>query len=191
MATTAAFNHIDLASQPAGTVKPWTKVDAGGMSYTHLQVSRPVHNLRDESPAEFNTDISGFGTFSWPSAERDFVDDAAVRGRYYDDVEALLRDNCEKLPLETFTIREMANERAGELFLKNSKVDRRFAQPGDVFWWQCNAIPEHKKAAAAARKPGRLYEAALQAYDMNDRLGWDQLIVNVHEVDDIKGPVNF
>ncbi|KAI1119730.1 hypothetical protein F5Y10DRAFT_158585 [Nemania abortiva] len=96
--TTASFNHIDLTSQPAGTVKPWTKVDAGGMSYTHTSVSRPVHNLREESPAEFNTDISGFGTFRWPSGEKAFTDDAAVRGAYYDDVEALLRDNCEALP---------------------------------------------------------------------------------------------
>ncbi|KAI1155399.1 hypothetical protein F4825DRAFT_56333 [Nemania diffusa] len=97
MAITAQFNHIDLASQPAGVVKPWTKVDGGGISYKHERVTRAVHNLRNESAAEFNTDVSGFGLMHWPSAEKAFTDDAAVRGAYYDDVAALLRADCEKL----------------------------------------------------------------------------------------------
>jgi len=99
--TTALFNHIDISSQPNGTTKPWSKVDGGGVSYKHKQVSRPVHDLRAaESNGEgtFNTDTSGFGTFRWPSAEKDFVEDSAVRGPYYDDVEALLRADCEALP---------------------------------------------------------------------------------------------
>ncbi|KAI1176416.1 methyltransferase [Nemania sp. FL0916] len=97
MTTTSTFNHIDLSSQAAGTKKPWTKVDAGGMSYGHEKVTRTVHNLRNESPSEFNTDISGFGTFVWPSLETEFLDDARVRGQYYDDTAALLRANCEAL----------------------------------------------------------------------------------------------
>lgn len=97
MSTTAFFNHIDTSAQPAGTTKPWSKVDGGGTSVQLQRVSRPVHDLRAESAANFNTDTSGFGTVRWPSGEKDFVDDAAVRGAYYADVEALLRANCEAL----------------------------------------------------------------------------------------------
>ncbi|KAI3327249.1 hypothetical protein HD806DRAFT_387732 [Xylariaceae sp. AK1471] len=102
--TTAAFYHIDPSSQPAGTAKPWTKVDGGGASYKTEQVTRPVHDLRSvgqEGAAGFSTDTSGFSTLRWPSGEKEFVDDAAVRGAYYDDVEALLRANCEALPSNT------------------------------------------------------------------------------------------
>ncbi|KAI1809891.1 hypothetical protein GGS20DRAFT_569956 [Poronia punctata] len=95
--TTSTFYHIDISALD-GT-KPWSKVDGGGISYKNKAVTRPVHNFRDESkPDSFNTDTSGFGTFQWPSSEKEFVDDAAVRGKYYQDVEALLRANCESLP---------------------------------------------------------------------------------------------
>ncbi|KAI0437632.1 hypothetical protein F4803DRAFT_565917 [Xylaria telfairii] len=97
----------------------------------------------------------------------------------------------EKLPLKTFTIREMANDYAGKLFLQRTRVDKQFAKPSDVHWWKCNALPEHKRAVLEARKPGGLYEIAMKAHDMNCRLGWDQILVHVHEVDDIDGPVNF
>ncbi|KAI0393388.1 hypothetical protein F5Y17DRAFT_432614 [Xylariaceae sp. FL0594] len=100
--TTALFNHIDTSTQPTGSsTKPWSKVDGGGVSFKFNQVSRPVHNLRVEAAkegAEFGTDVSGFTTFHWPSREKDFVDDSAVRGAYYEDVEALLRADCERLP---------------------------------------------------------------------------------------------
>ncbi|KAI0400423.1 hypothetical protein F4802DRAFT_585071 [Xylaria palmicola] len=97
MSTTAAFNHIDLASQPAGTAKPWNKVDGGGVSHGYQRVTRAVRDLRGEAASEFNTDVAGFGLVRWPAAERDFVDDAAVRGAYYDEVAALLRADCEAL----------------------------------------------------------------------------------------------
>ncbi|GAP87502.1 hypothetical protein SAMD00023353_2600470 [Rosellinia necatrix] len=96
-----------------------------------------------------------------------------------------------KLPPVTFTFREMANEHAGMLFLEKCKVDRRFAVPLDVYWWQCNAVPEHKEAVARARRADGLYEATLDSQNMNSRLGWDQILVHVHEVDDVIGPVNF
>ncbi|KAI8952814.1 hypothetical protein F4801DRAFT_599278 [Xylaria longipes] len=97
----------------------------------------------------------------------------------------------EKLPPMTFTIREMANEHAAKLFLQNTRVDKRFAEPSDVHWWKCNALPEHKRAVIDARKPDGLYELAMEVHDMNSRLGWDQILVHVHEVDDVNGPVNF
>ncbi|KAI1273639.1 hypothetical protein F5Y07DRAFT_376192, partial [Xylaria sp. FL0933] len=108
-------------------------------------------------------------------------------GSYGVDVELQI----EKLPPATFTVRELANEYAGKLFLEKSKVDRRFAESSDVYWWQHNAVPEHKSAVAAACKPDGLYEAKLEAYDMSSRLGWNQIVVLVTEVDDVAGPVNF
>ncbi|KAI0105648.1 methyltransferase [Nemania sp. FL0031] len=125
MATTATFNHIDLSSQPAGTLKPWTKVDAGGTSYTHQQVSRAVHNLRTESPAEFNTDISGFGTFRWPSPETDFADDAAVRGAYYSSIEAALRANCEALASNATSGKAGAKNRVHKVVIFDHTIRRR------------------------------------------------------------------
>jgi hypothetical protein len=100
MSTTAIFNHIDMSAQLAGTTKPWSKVDGAASSFKMEGVSRPVHDLRSQGEAtvDFGTDVSGFGTVRWPSAEKEFVDDKAVRGAYYDDVEALLRANCEALP---------------------------------------------------------------------------------------------
>ncbi|KAI2639323.1 hypothetical protein GGS21DRAFT_548714 [Xylaria nigripes] len=97
MSTTALFNHIDVTAQPA-SLKSWTKVDGGGHSFTYKSASRPVYDLRNQSLSQFTTDTTGFGLQHWPSPEKDFVDDAAVRGAYYADVEALLRENCEALP---------------------------------------------------------------------------------------------
>ncbi|KAI0526189.1 hypothetical protein F5B22DRAFT_655413 [Xylaria bambusicola] len=99
----------------------------------------------------------------------------------------------EKLPLMTFTFREMANEYAGDLFLKRSKVDEQAVTLDEVLWWEQNALPKHKKAVAAARKPHGLYEIELDIddIDMESRLGWSQILVHVHEVPDVVGPVNF
>ncbi|KAI1349962.1 methyltransferase [Xylaria sp. FL0043] len=97
MTTTASFNYIDPTSPLVGREKHWTKVDGGGFSYKYRQATRAVHNLREESPAEFNTDVAGFGLQVWPSGEKAFVDDAAVRGAYYADTEAVLRANCDAL----------------------------------------------------------------------------------------------
>ncbi|KAI0454015.1 methyltransferase [Xylaria acuta] len=127
MPTASRFNHIDITSQPSGTVKPWTKVDGGGASYTYKQVSRPVHDLRNEAPSEFNSDISGFGLLRWPSGEKDFVEDAAVRGAYYDDVVALLRDNCEALPSNAGTGKGGANNKVHKVVIFDHTIRRRVA----------------------------------------------------------------
>ncbi len=95
----------------------------------------------------------------------------------------------EKLPLATFTFREMANKYAGNLFLETSKVT--FPERSDVLWWERTALPKHKEAVAGARRPDGLYELAMDVDYMSARLGWNQILVHVHEVDDMGGPVNF
>ncbi|KAI0143802.1 hypothetical protein GGR57DRAFT_507775 [Xylariaceae sp. FL1272] len=100
MSTTASFNYIDTSAQAPGT-KSWTKVDADASSFTRQAVSRPVENLRGRE-AEFGTDISGFGVVHSPLpsslSAKSFEDDATVRGPYYDDIEQILRRDCEALP---------------------------------------------------------------------------------------------
>lgn len=98
----------------------------------------------------------------------------------------------EKAPPITFTVRELANEYAGQLFLEKTSVRKQFSEPADVLWWKNNAVPEHKEAMArveAGENEG-LFEAVLKTYDMNRRLGFDQIIVLVTAVDDVAGPVN-
>ncbi|KAI1313527.1 hypothetical protein F5Y03DRAFT_405117 [Xylaria venustula] len=128
--------------------------------------------------------------------EADDSDDADTRslsdydvgvGSYGVDVEVQM----EKLPPATFTIREKANEHAGKLFLEQTKVDRRFVEPSDAHWWQYNVLPEHRMALSAARRPDGLYNIEMDVYDMSSRLGWNQILVHVTEVDDVNGPVNF
>ncbi|KAI0428255.1 methyltransferase [Xylaria sp. FL1042] len=99
MTTTATFNYIDPTSAPDSTGKHWTKVDGGGLSYKHRQATHAVHNLREGAASQFNTDVAGFGLQRWPSSlsAHDFADDAAVRGAYYADTEAVLRANCDAL----------------------------------------------------------------------------------------------
>ncbi|KAI1743476.1 hypothetical protein F4680DRAFT_345801 [Xylaria scruposa] len=97
----------------------------------------------------------------------------------------------EKVERKSFSIREMANDYAAKLFLKNTRVHKQFATISDILWWKENALPEHKKAMSNAREPGGLYELIMNAHDMSDRLGWHQIVVHVHEVDDITGPANF
>ncbi|KAI1184276.1 methyltransferase [Nemania serpens] len=149
MSTTSTFNHIDLTSQPAGTTKPWTKVDAGGMSYTHEQVTRTVRNMRNEPPSEFNTDVTGFGTFRWPSREKDFVDDAAVRSAYYDDVTALLRADCEALASNAGTGRDGANNAVRKVVIFDHTIRRRV--PGAARAPVQQVHVDQTPAAAAAR----------------------------------------
>ncbi|RYO92738.1 hypothetical protein DL766_003436 [Monosporascus sp. MC13-8B] len=86
--TTAVFRHIDLSTQAPGT-KPWTKVDASFSSHSNQEVTRPVADLRGaRDPADFTLDSAGFALHRSPAAEKEFVDDAAVRGGYYAEVEA-------------------------------------------------------------------------------------------------------
>ncbi|KAI1426139.1 hypothetical protein F5Y12DRAFT_713588 [Xylaria sp. FL1777] len=97
--------------------------------------------------------------------------------------------HIEKLHPETFTIRELANLYAGEVFLEKLQVDER--EPSEVYWRECNVLPEHKKAEAEARKPDGLYQIEMEVYDMSSRFGWNKILVQVTEVDDVTGPVNF
>lgn len=87
--TTGNFKHIDISDQPPNT-KPWSKVDADATSFKLVAHKRSVHNLRGRE-GEFTTDNAGFAVYSEPAEEKAFADDAAVRGGYYAEVEALLR----------------------------------------------------------------------------------------------------
>jgi hypothetical protein len=99
----------------------------------------------------------------------------------------------EKAPLMAFTVRELANDYAGELFLEKTSVRKQFSEPADVLWWENNAVPEHKEAMARVKagENNGLFEAVLKTYDMNFRLGFDHIVVLVNEIDDVTGPVNF
>lgn len=88
MATTGVFRYIDNTKL---TGKAWTKVDAYQPAYDETERRRSVHDLRAAGLENFTTDICGFAVYNWPTAEKDFTDDAAVRAGYYADVEALLR----------------------------------------------------------------------------------------------------
>lgn len=84
---TATFKHIDTSSYEG---IPWSKVDGPGMSFKMQDVQRPVYNIRG-SEAQFDTNNSGFAVYNSPSQEKTFQNDEAVRTRYYQDVEDLLR----------------------------------------------------------------------------------------------------
>ncbi|RYP40176.1 hypothetical protein DL767_001891 [Monosporascus sp. MG133] len=113
--TTAVFRHMDLSTQAPGT-KPWSKVDAAVSSYGYQQVTRPVADLRAaRDPADFTLDSAGFALLRSPAAEKKFVDDAAVRGGYYSEVEALLRAHypgIKKVVIFDHTIRRRTHDAA-------------------------------------------------------------------------------
>ncbi|KAK3299869.1 uncharacterized protein B0H64DRAFT_2128 [Chaetomium fimeti] len=97
MTTTGEFNYLDPTSIKPG-VKPWTKVDGAYASFTLCGEQRTVTNLRDhvkpDSPPGHlgsDIDVAGFAFYHSPANEKDFTSDAAVRGPYYAEVEALLR----------------------------------------------------------------------------------------------------
>ncbi|AEO69905.1 1a92da63-964f-42c1-9ded-d29bf270bd70 [Thermothielavioides terrestris] len=108
MTTTGEFFYLDPASI-SPTTKPWAKVDGGSTSSFRLTArQRSVTNLRDALPAATlpsgplpgvfggDIDVGGFAAFHAPlnSDTADlFTTDAAVRERYYPQVEALLRAN--------------------------------------------------------------------------------------------------
>lgn len=100
----------------------------------------------------------------------------------------------ERLPLATFTDRELANEHAGNLFLRHSAVSRAIRGPLDDFWWVNNAVPVHRDAERAVAAKGNddaLYAADLYTFDMKARLGFDWMRVAVYAVDDVTGPLNI
>lgn len=96
--TTGVFKYIDPASyDPHATEpfkKPWGKVDGPGSSYTLIDKTRSVDNIRGRE-SEFSTDNSGFAVYNSPSKENNFNDASWVTTNYYAQVEELLR---EKLP---------------------------------------------------------------------------------------------
>lgn len=95
--TTGAFKYIDPASYVQSDepfVKPWSKVDGPGYSFRLTDHKRDVENIRGQE-SNFSVDTSGFSVYNYPAQEKEFVDDAKVRERYYAEVEAMLR---EKLP---------------------------------------------------------------------------------------------
>ncbi|KAI1393604.1 uncharacterized protein F4822DRAFT_439625 [Hypoxylon trugodes] len=96
-----------------------------------------------------------------------------------------------RLPLITFTDRGLANEHAGELFLRHSAVNEAIRKPLDDFWWANNAVTLHTEIQKTIREPGRLYTVELYTGDMNVRLGFDLIRVAVHAVDDVTGPLNI
>ncbi|KAI0167020.1 hypothetical protein GGR52DRAFT_556514 [Hypoxylon sp. FL1284] len=111
--TTAVFRHIDTSVIPQGT-KPWVKVDADATSFKLADHQRSVYNLRGQE-ADFSTDNAGFAVYAEPSRERAFVDDGAVRGAYYAEVEALLRrriPGVKKVVIFDHTVRRRTPEAA-------------------------------------------------------------------------------
>ncbi|KAI0204274.1 methyltransferase [Astrocystis sublimbata] len=124
--TTAVFNLVDLSTHHSGTrLKPWTKVDASGTSYDLENITSPVHSFRDAAPSEFNTDVTGFGLVRWPTGEKAFVDDEAVRGAYYDDVVALLKANCALLPSNSGTGKDGADNKVRKVVIFDHTIRRR------------------------------------------------------------------
>ncbi|KAI1432311.1 hypothetical protein GGR50DRAFT_617062 [Xylaria sp. CBS 124048] len=107
------------------------------------------------------------------------------------DRQSELRVQIQKEAPQTFTMREMANECAAALFITRSKVSEQDANTGDDFWWEQNALPVHRKGLSNGGKPDGLYEAVLDTKDMSARVGCDQIVVIVHAVNDIIGPMNF
>ncbi|KAI1330416.1 hypothetical protein F5Y16DRAFT_363082, partial [Xylariaceae sp. FL0255] len=87
----------------------------------------------------------------------------------------------------------LANEYAGKLFLEKTVIPKIFASPdgSDYGWWQMNAVPAHEKAKRVAYEPGGMYEVAFDSEDMRKVLGWDKIVIHVHAVGDVTGPVNF
>ncbi|GAB1309961.1 hypothetical protein MFIFM68171_00171 [Madurella fahalii] len=101
--TTGSFRYLD-PSTISPSSPPWAKVDVDFSSYSRISRSRSVTNLRDflgpgasSQPDGFGTDIdvAGFAVYHAPAQEKAFTDDAAVRGPYYAEVEALLRAKLE------------------------------------------------------------------------------------------------
>ncbi|KAF3349964.1 Mitogen-activated protein kinase [Verticillium dahliae VDG2] len=107
--TTGTFKYIDLDSF---TGKPWGKVDVDKTSYQRVERQRSVADMRAAGLDNFSTETAGFGVYHAPSQEKAFTDDAAVRGPYYAEVEALLRA---KLP-GFFYVKDMTPDEA--MFIK-------------------------------------------------------------------------
>jgi hypothetical protein len=82
----ATFQYIDPNSFMG---KPWSKVDGPDKSYVDRSHQREVHSLRGRED-EFTLDNNGFAVIHFPAQEKLFANDEAVRGGYYDEVQALM-----------------------------------------------------------------------------------------------------
>lgn len=94
MATTGTFRYGDPATivdSDVTFIKPWSKVDTDVTSFERKELTLPVANVRDLPADDIGVDKSGFNLYHSPATETEFTDDAAVRGSYYDEVEALIR----------------------------------------------------------------------------------------------------
>lgn len=92
--THSTFQYIDPASIRDG--KPWAKVDGPGRSYNEVTVEKPVYNARDSASDFKDVDRTGFAFYTSPSAipaETVLADGPEVRGAYYTEVEAALRQH--------------------------------------------------------------------------------------------------
>ncbi|KAK3985049.1 hypothetical protein QBC44DRAFT_335721 [Cladorrhinum sp. PSN332] len=103
MTTTGTFRYLDPESVTPG-INSWAKVDVDYSSYARTSRTLPVTDFRDclglhtsSQGRAFGTDIdiAGFAVYHYPAEEKDFTDDAAVRGGYYAEVEQLLRAKLE------------------------------------------------------------------------------------------------
>lgn len=91
--TTAVFKYMDPATiQPS--IKPWSKVDGGGTSFTLADYTRKVENIRGQED-KFSIDTSGFAVYNAPAKEKLFTDEEKVRNDYYSEIESIIKN---KLP---------------------------------------------------------------------------------------------
>jgi len=88
--TVGNFKYIDPVF--VNSIKPWTKVDGGGASFTLAEKPRQVENIRPKQTS-FNTDNAGFAVYQSPTTleASSFQSDETVRGAYYAEIEALVR----------------------------------------------------------------------------------------------------
>ncbi|KAI1082257.1 hypothetical protein F5B20DRAFT_587906 [Whalleya microplaca] len=129
---------------------------------------------------DIDTDVDAVGGGATAVPPREVV------GGFNRDIE------LNRLPLTTFTVRELANEYAAELFLLHSAVREETRGPYDDYWWVQSALPIHREAEGRAKGVGSgLYVADLDTDYMRTRLGFDRLRVSVHAVDDVAGPLNI
>ncbi|KAI6351199.1 hypothetical protein MCOR25_010075 [Pyricularia grisea] len=86
MTSVATLRCVDETKVAPGNI-PWKKLDNDINSATFHEHQWPVENVRGRE-AEFPLDTYGFSYHRTPTQFTDFDDDAAVRERYYREVEA-------------------------------------------------------------------------------------------------------
>jgi len=94
--TEGRFRYIDPATYNLSASKPWSKVDADVTSFSRTDTPAKVYDIRGREAEFSSVDTAGFAVYNHPAKERLFVDDSAIRGGYYDEIEALLRKKLEE-----------------------------------------------------------------------------------------------